>query len=1296
MKKILLLVVVLHCIPLFSQEKSINITWESSQKYTADSYSITVPTFSPAINFSFDLSNGVQYVQQWKVSGFVNQNSLVVKDVVYAPMPINQMYDLDLKSIPDAIEVTLKNGTSRNSNYAVLTASPIVKEGNGYKKVLSFTIDYSMGSGSVNRSSASQFITNSALANGDWYKFEVTASGVHKISKNFLSQMGINVNSFDPRSIKIFGNGGKMMPFANNANYPFDPTENAIKIIGEEDGVFDDQDYILFYAQGPSADVEVSYVNTNVNPYADKTVYYINISAGTGKRIQNFNQPTGSPTATFNTFQEYKFHEIDEENIIYVGRRWFGERFSVENAQTFSFEFPNLDVSEPIVVKAVTATTSSNPSNFVVSVNNNAIGTLSLSSINPTSGVYVTGGTLVQSTTVASDVIDVDLVYDNQGNPSAEGYLDYVSVEATRALSFNGNQFHFKNNLSTQSSGVASYVLSNASEVQEVWDVTNIYDVTTIVNTTADNTLSFNAPMGDLKTFVTVSSQDYLEPSLAQNSSVNNQNLKGTIFLNNQGVFQDVDYLMLTTRSHLSQAERLAQINRDKKNLNVKVVVLEDIYTEFSSGNPDITGVRNFVKYVYDNASTPQNRVKYLCLFGDSSFDYKGRISSNTYNFPSWHAYSSFNLSSSFISDDYYAYADIEEGVLDVFNNANKLDIAVGRILADSPQRAKEMVDKIEVYYSKGALGSWRNSFVVVSDDVDEEWEATLQETTDEIGDEVTAFKPFINVTKIHSDAYQQQASAGGDRYPGVTEALTNAIEKGAIMVNYFGHGGEDGLADERIFQKDDAEALNNECKLNLFVTVTCEFTRFDNPLRETAGEFIYWNKDAGSIALVTTTRQIFVTVGRDFNEILKEYLFSYSTNDTFSDYEYPTVAEALRLAKNDPSFSNAQKSLAFFIGDPALTLTFAQPNITLTKINDVPITGDTDVLQALGYAKLAGEVTDVNGNLLSSYNGIVTTTIYDKEVDRQTLANDNVTGSSGLIKLDYKTLGAIVFRGQATVTNGQFEFDFIVPKDIGIPVGTGKVSFYATQENSLEDKTGASLETLKIGGINPDAAEDNIGPTIQLYMNDEAFVSGGITNESPLLLAKFEDENGINTASGIGHDIVALLDGDEVNPYVLNDYYLTEVDDYTKGALSFPFRNLEPGLHTLSLKAWDVYNNSATAEIQFIVFNENESLVINNVLNYPNPFVNYTEFWFSHNSSEVLDISVQIFTVSGKLVRTLNGQTALAGGKSVKSTSRDIVWDGRDDFGDKIGKGTYIYKLKVHSQSTNKSVEKIEKLVIL
>ena len=509
-------------------------------------------------------------------------------------------------------------------------------------------------------------------------------------------------------------------------------------------------------------------------------------------------------------------------------------------------------------------------------------------------------------------------------------------------------------------------------------------------------------------------------------------------------------------------------------------------------------------------------------------------------------------------------------------------------------------------------------------------------------------------------------------------------------MVNYFGHGGEDGLANERIFDKINAQELNNPCKLNCFVTVTCEYTKFDNPLRETAGEYLFWNKKGGAISLITTTRKIYVNAGTAFNKTLSQYLFSYGSDQTMS------IGEALRRTKNDPAISGEpQRRLVFNIGDPAIKLPIAKPDIRVTKINDEDVNNSTQVLKALGSAKIEGTVTDAQGTVLNNYNGVLTATIYDKDLQRSTLGNDGVEDAAdNLILMNFDALGEVIFRGQASVTNGQFAFEFIVPRDITVTEGNGKISLYSKSEAPLSDNRGYNYD-IKIGGVNLNAPEDNIGPTINLYMNDENFVSGGITNEEPTLLANLYDENGINTASGIGHDITGILDGDETNVYKLNDYYVAAIDDYKRGSLSYPLRDLSPGLHTLTLKAWDVYNNASTQDIQFIVFDKDVSLELTNVLNYPNPFVNYTEFWFNHNSSDVLDVSIQIFTVSGKLIKTINGQTN-AGSKTTSSVSRDITWDGTDDFGSKIGKGVYVYKLKVRSSSTGMQAEKIEKLVIL
>lgn len=429
---------------------------------------------------------------------------------------------------------------------------------------------------------------------------------------------------------------------------------------------------------------------------------------------------------------------------------------------------------------------------------------------------------------------------------------------------------------------------------------------------------------------------------------------------------------------------------------------------------------------------------------------------------------------------------------------------------------------------------------------------------------------------------------------------------------------------------------------------------------------------------MVTTTREISYAFG--FNNILSQNLFGYGVSTTSN----VSIAEALRLTKGLSTDTSAIR-VTSYLGDPALMLAIPKPKVVLTKINDVPITQPVDDLKALSYVKLSGEVRDESGNLLTAYNGDLSVNVFDKNYNKLTLNNDGFSPA-----ISFANLGETIFRGNASVVNGMFDIGFVVPRDIKIPVGNGRVSFYAKRNQILLDKTGYNLD-IKIGGINTNAVADVTPPKVRLYMNDESFVNGGITNDSPFFLAFLEDEHGINTASGIGHDIVAILDGDETKPYVLNDYYETELNNYTKGKIRYHFRNLTKGLHTITFKAWDVYNNFVTAEIQFVVA-DSEGVTLSNVLNYPNPFVNYTQFWFSHNKPyEPLEVQVQIITITGKIVKTINQVVTTEG-----FLSREITWDGKDDFGDKIGKGVYVYKLTVRSTISNNKAEKIEKLVIL
>lgn len=1270
----------------FGQQKQFTIEWDGLRSLDTEYGKMQIPSFDKE-HFNYDDTKGLTFFAQWdNNSGLIDKNSVQVSNITYQIITETDLKNLKPQLVPNTPKYRFFNTNARGKRASYFEISPIIKDGGVYKKITSFALQYNrLASLLSNTAKDGNDFTNSVLNTGEWYRFYIDKSGVFKLTKSFLSSLGVNTNSVNPKTIKVYGNGGRMLPYLNSENYPFDVVENAVKFIGEEDGSFDNGDYILFYGEGPTTYSAES--DTNLNLYTDKTYYYVNVSAGNGKRIQAMPSIIGAADIQIDTFQDYQFYEVDEHNLAKLGRRWFGDKFDIENQRIYDFQFPNLITTEPVSFRIGVGSVSETPgSTMGITVNGNFISNLTLAPISPGS-VLATAAGFGDVLNISSDAITVTLDYSNNGNPSADAYLDFINIEATRSLIYEGVQLVFKNEAVNINPGIAEYSVSNATGISEIWDITDRFNVANTLNTDSQSSLSFKAQSGEQRTYLAFSGSNIFLPKKDARSAVANQNLKGTIFNNAQGDREDIDYIILAPSQFLSQAERLAQINRNQYNLNVKVVDLQTVYNEFSTGSQDIAALRNFVKYVYDNPVNPGGELKYLCLFGDGSYDYKNRLGNNTNLAPSWYSTNSFSLTNSFVSDDFYAMLDEEEGAMNI---GDRMDIAVGRILAEDVQRAKEMVDKIDAYYQPGAYGSWRNNILLISDDVDIAWEETLERTTNELGNRIEEEKSLFNVVKIHSDAFEQESSAAGNRYPKVNKAIKDAIEVGALIVNYFGHGGEDGLAKERIYDKFDAQEVNNVCKFNLFITVTCEYTKFDDPDRETAGEFTFWNKNGGAIGLITTTRQIFVTVGEDINEQLDDYLFAFGSND------YPTVSEALRLTKTDNAISGqVQKRLVFFIGDPAMKLAFAKPDIRLTRVNDIAITQPIDTLKALSYTKIAGEVTDVNGNLLSNYNGILTATVFDKRIVRQTLGNDGVNNSSGdLIIMDFTTLGEVIFKGQATIENGLFDFDFIVPRDIGIPIGNGKVSFYSQTTNTLSDQAGANFD-IKIGGINENAPEDNIGPVINLFMNDENFVSGGITNESPNLLAKLQDDNGMNTASGIGHDITAIIDGDETNPIVLNDYYQASVDDYTNGTVTYPFRDLEPGLHTLTLKAWDVYNNSSTSEIQFMVFDKDEELVINNVLNYPNPFVNYTEFWFNHNSVEPLDISVQIFTVSGKLVRTLNGQTS-GGSKFVSSLSKDIVWDGRDDFGDKIGKGVYVYKLKVKSNLLNKQVEKIQKLVIL
>lgn len=1242
--------------------KSFQLNWQNNVSFKVGNKQ-KVTTSIVAGNF-IDENLAPTFNTTWKVSVGKELSSFLIKNVKYQIVSKKEFNSLSINKIPNKINANFHIVNARNETLAVLNITPLIYENSQLKKIISFDIEYVTSKSTGRLAAKTSTLKNSVLATGTCYQFAIDTTGVYKIDKSFLQKLGVNTANINPKNIKIFGNGGQMLPF-KNSDFRYDGLqENSIYVKGEEDNSFDDSDYILFYGKGPdtwknkgSASLQDTYHQKNI--FSDKAYYFITIGDNNGKRIITQPQITTTANQQISTYDDFTFFEKDEINLYAAGQQWFGDSFNIENTHMYSIPFENIDNSEDILVRARGVAESGLTSQFQISVNNQPLFDINIPANSGLTKAYAIENSKPMN--VSGNSVNVSVTYNNGGNPSAKAYLDYIEILGKKKLVAKGKQFGFRNFDVTNSNDVFEYVIENSNNISEIWNVTDYINPANIENQSTSSNFTFKVNGGSNKEYIVLNDNDYYTPEILENSLVENQNLHS---------LTNLDYIVITPDFLKGEAQRLVTYHQQNDNLKAKVISLNQIYNEFSSGTPDITAIRDFVKHLYDNSTT--NPIKYVCLFGDASYDYKNRISGNNNIVPTFEAYDSFNLATSFVTDDFYGMMDANEGEM---QNFEKQDIATGRIPVSDALQAREVVDKILNYNSANAFGSWRNQITLIADDIDASGEETLEMNLEKLADTIALKKPIFNLKKIYIDAYQQESSAGGNRYPTVNTDISNQVEKGTLVVDYFGHGGEDGWAAERILEVPDIQNWKNENKLPLFVTITCEFSRFDNPLRKTAGEYVLWNGKGGAASLISTTREIFINVGEALNKTLMEPLLQFN-NKNYS------IAESLIIAKNQ--FSTNQRYFVFFLGDPAMRLNVPKPSVKLTKMNGILLTQSIDTIKALSHIKFDGEVTNLSGSRINDFNGEFEVTVYDKPVSKTTLDNDNHN-----ITMQFDAIESKIFSGRSKVENGLFTFDFVTPKDLKIAYGKGKLSLYAF--DATQDKSGANFNVV-VGGINTNAPEDNTGPTIQLYMNDLNFVGGGNTNESPLFIAVLQDENGINTSlTAVDHDIVAILDNDEANPIVLNDYYQTELNNYKKGQVNYPFKNLAPGLHTITLKAWDTYNNLTEASFTFFVVDDRD-LVLSNVLNYPNPFVNYTEFWFNHNKpNEDLNVQIQIFTISGKLVKTINKTVQSAG-----NLSRSISWDGLDDFGAKIGKGVYVYKLKVTSLNSNTTAQKTEKLVIL
>jgi hypothetical protein len=1104
-----------------------------------------------------------------------------------------------------------------------------------------------------------QYKESSVLASGYWFKIGIPETGIYKLNFNDLQNLGINTSNLFTENIGIYGHHGGMLPEMVGSPRTNDLQKIPIKIISSS-SVFGVNDYILFYAEGPDLihyNTLSQEYNHSKNLYSNFKGYFVTTSESNQLTIQNTPTINGVPNLTLAEYDDIKV--LDDNNICIgrSGRFWVKDEFDFLLDKNYNFNFPNINSQKSLELTIkLAAFTDINTNRFKVNFNNNLVHTANFSRTPVTSGITdyarISKTKIIVNNPQINNIIRLSF---EKSTSRDKGWLDFILLVGKSNLVFDGAPLIFRNK-ATVSSNIIRYNIQSTSTEEQIWDVTNLFDVKNINFSKSGNQITFNYDGNSLKEFF-IFKDVALKPQLL--GKIENQNLHA---------LPTPDYLVICRESLYNEAETLANFHKKQNNFSVQVVTYEKIINEFSSGNSDVTAIRDFVKMLYDRGLEQGNVLKYLLLFGDGSYNNKDL---GNFNLPTYQSDSGHQALFTYVSDDYFGLMDSLEGKRLENTTINKIDIAVGRIPADNLQKATIAVNKIKEYYDEPSYKDWINHITLIADDEDNnihfrdaEGYATILESN-----------PNLNINKLYLDAFDQVSSSSGASYPVVNEANNNQILRGTHIINYIGHGGPNGLAEEKVITMADINSWENKYKYPIFITATCEFAPYDKPEISSAGERVLFKENGGAIALLTTVRLVF----SNRNEIINRNFYNVLTEA----YDQPNIClgDIVKEAKRRSNTGTGNLKFAL-LGDPALRMRFPKYKVSTTTINENPYESQADTAKALSLMTIEGQVSDKQDNLIPDFNGVVYVKIFDKKEDKTTLANDPTSNQAS-----FKSQTNLLFAGKTEVKNGEFSFQFVVPKDINYNIGEGKISYYA--HNTIDEASGTDI--LLVGGSVDSLPQDNEGPLVKIFLGDTTFKSGGTTDNSPLMIVKLFDENGINASGiGIGRDIVAILNNDRNNAIILNNFYETDLNSYQSGFINYPLYNLSPGKYTLTVRAWDVLNNPGEATIEFTVL-DGGKLSIEKVINYPNPSSGLTRFSFEHNRiNQELDITISIYTYHGKLVKTIEQ-------KRITSSFKEdnIMWDGLTEGGYELQSGIYIYNLMVtDNKGDKKSVSR--KLVIL
>lgn len=1096
-------------------------------------------------------------------------------------------------------------------------------------------------------------LAQSVLRTGVWVKIGVTQSGVYRLSQSQLVQLNPVFATADPKRLRLYGNGGGMLPQPNDRPRLADLTENAIQVVGEDDGRFDANDAVLFFGQSPHV---IQYDSTarrfahQLNVYSDTTFYFLTIGDSPGSRITDKPIGTLSGTPTVTTFNDYQFHEQDLSKLQSVrsGREWLGEYMTLDTTQTVSFDVTGLAPTAPLRITASVVAGATSPTQFRLQANGQAVGTMPVSAIGGYEYDYqafARTDTFATKLTTAVNMVQLALTFQRNRQSSAQGYLNFLSLQVQRELR------QYDSPIWVRRSPVGQPIVRQATASLRIWDVTN-----PLVPANQLYTLSTTQGAGWVTTqtsdyFLFTESQFRTPVSLAV---VSNQDIRS------QAV---PDLLIVTPVAWREQAERLATFRRDHDQLSVLVVTTPQVFNEFGSGQPDPTAIRDMARYFYQRQPA---KFRYLLLFGDATFNYRniGGFISPTQSanmVPVYESRESLHPVLSYSSDDYFGFMGADEGEWPEDANGDyKMDIGVGRLPVKSVDEAGTVVDKLIRYSADPTLsGDWQARIMFIADDGDYN---IHQQDANQLANSVEKNAPAYRPQRVFLDDYPQENISGAQKAPVVNQLIDQSIADGQLIINYSGHGGTLVLADEQIVTLKDILSWKNR-RLPLFVTATCQFGRYDDPSITSGAELTLLSRTGGAVGLLTTTRPVYANTNLLLNQAF------YNTVFTPVNGEMPRLGDVMQNTKNNSLSGPVNRNFAL-LGDPSMRLAYPQAKAVLTQVNGKAVANTRpDTLRALQTVELSGEIQQL-ANRLSSFTGILRLILYDKKITKTTLGSE-----AGSPKMTYQTFSDPIFTGQVAVQQGQFTARFTMPKDINYTVGLGKLYLYAVQADSLMDAVG-SYDSLRIGGSVLADSTDSQPPVIAMSV-----IGGTVDGElvrvagpDVTLRINLADNRGINIArSGLGHELTAQLNNQPL--VILNERYVATGTDGRQGEVLYTFRDMAPGTYTIRVKAWDINNNSSEGALTIIV-SARPGLAVVRFRASPNPVSDQTILIAELNrSGEPLDWTSDIYDLTGRLLYQQAGQcTNCEANLSVGN------WNGLTKTGEPLANGLYIVHCQVRS----------------